>query len=105
MPRIQPARRGSIKKSVCMRRVNLSRMKRNYVQAVTLRSRKKMDTKLNAGTTILAPDLTLRPAQWADLNAVAQLMYEVWEHDGDVTMAATSEDLQIQWQRPDFNLE
>ena len=64
-----------------------------------------MDTKLNAGTTILAPDLTLRPAQWADLKAVAQLMYEVWEHDGDVTMAATPEDLQIQWQRPDFNLE
>lgn len=64
-----------------------------------------MDTKLNADETILAPDLRLRPAQWADLNAVAQLIYEVWEDDGDVAMAVTPEDLQIQWQKPGFDLE
>lgn len=64
-----------------------------------------MDTKLNADETILAPDLRVRPAQWEDLNAVAQLMYDAWEDDGDTTMAATPEDLLIWWQKPGFDLE
>jgi mycothiol synthase len=47
----------------------------------------------------------MRPAQSEDLYAVAQLMYEAWEDDGDTTMAATPEDLKIQWQKPGFDLE
>lgn len=64
-----------------------------------------MDTKIKTDEIILAPDLKLRSAQWADLNAVAQLMYDVWEDDGDVTMAATPEDLKIRWEKSGFNLE
>ncbi len=64
-----------------------------------------MDTKLKTDEIILAPDLKLRSAQWTDLNAVAQLMYEAWKDDGDVTMAATPEDLKIRWQTASFNLE
>jgi len=64
-----------------------------------------MDTKLKTDEIILAPDLKLRSAQWADLNAVAQLLYDAWEDDGDVTMAATPEDLKIRWEKAGFNLE
>ena len=64
-----------------------------------------MDTKFKTDETILGPDLKLRSAEWADLNAIAQLMYEAWENDGDTTMAATPEDLEIRWQSPGFNLE
>ena len=65
----------------------------------------KMDTKLKTGGLTLAPELRLRPAQWADLDAVAKLMYEAWEEDGDTTMAATPEDLMLRWQKPGFDLE
>lgn len=64
-----------------------------------------MDLKLKLDETILVPDLRLRPARWTDIDAAATLMYEVWEHDGDVTMATTPEDLRIRWQRPGFDLE
>ena len=64
-----------------------------------------MDIKLKTDEIILAPDLRARAAQWADLNAVARLLYEVWEDDGDISMAATPEDLKLMWQAPDFNLE
>jgi len=64
-----------------------------------------MDTKLKTDEMILAPDLKLRSARWADLNAVAQLMYDTWEDDGDITMAATPEDLKLRWQTPGFHLE
>jgi mycothiol synthase len=64
-----------------------------------------MDTKLKTDEIILAPGLKLSSAQWADLNAVAKLMYDVWEEDGDVTMAATPEDLKIRWQTAGFNLD
>jgi mycothiol synthase len=64
-----------------------------------------MDTKLKTDEITLPPDLRLRSAEWADVNAVAQLMYEVWEDDGDVTMASTPEDLSISWQKPGFQLE
>jgi len=64
-----------------------------------------MDTKLKTDEIILTSDLRLRSAQWADLNAVAQLIYTVWEDDGDVTMASTPEDLTISWQKAGFQLE
>lgn len=64
-----------------------------------------MDIRLKTDETILEPHLKLRSARWTDLDAVAQLMYDVWEDDGDTTMAATPEDLRIHWQLPDFNLK
>jgi len=64
-----------------------------------------MAIKLNADETILTSDLKLRPAQWEDLNEVAQLMHDVWEDDGDTTMAATPEDLMIRWKKSGFDLE
>ena len=64
-----------------------------------------MNMKLKTEDVILASDFKLRSAQWADLDAVAQLMYDSWEADGDVTMAATPEELKIRWQKPGFHLE
>jgi mycothiol synthase len=64
-----------------------------------------MDTKFRTDSTTLSPNLTLRPAQWADLNAVAQLIYDVCEADGDTTVAVTPEELKLEWQTPGFNLE
>src|SRR5262249_25269441 len=55
--------------------------------------------------SILTPELRLRSAQWVDLNAVTQLMFDCWQDDGDVTMAATPEDLRLRWQTPGFDLE
>lgn len=49
--------------------------------------------------------LRLRATQWADLRAVAQLIYEVCEADGDVTVAATPEDLDNDWRGENFNPE
>lgn len=63
-----------------------------------------MDTKLTEDV-ILAPSFRLRTAQWTDLTAVAQLIYDSWKDDDDVTMAATPEDLNIWWQKPGFHLE
>src|SRR5690349_11697711 len=64
-----------------------------------------MNTKLKEPEMLLAPGLALRPAQWADLNAVTQLIYDVCEADGDVTVAVTPEELKLEWQTPGFNIE
>jgi mycothiol synthase len=64
-----------------------------------------MNTQTKQTETILAPNLRLRPAQWADLNAVAQLIYDVCEADGDTTVAVTPEELKLEWQTPGFNIE
>jgi mycothiol synthase len=47
----------------------------------------------------------LRPAQWDDLNAVAQLIYDVCEADGDTSVAVTPEELKHEWETPGFILE
>src|SRR5690349_3533707 len=60
-----------------------------------------MTTKENT----LAPELTLRAANWADRDAVAKLIYDVCEHDGDVTVAVTPQDLEHEWHNDGFNLE
>lgn len=73
----------------------------------------KMETKININETLLdtnAPatlnkGLSLRPAQWADLHAVAQLIYDVCEADGDTTVAVTPDELKLEWQTPGFNIE
>ena len=63
-----------------------------------------MNTSTKTTETILAEGLTLRPAQWADLNAVAQLIYDVCEADGDTAVAVTPEELRNEWETPGFNL-
>ena len=64
-----------------------------------------MNTSTKTTEIILAEGLTLRPAQWADLNAVTQLIYDVCEADGDATVAVSPEELKNEWQTPGFNLE
>ena len=52
-----------------------------------------MGTKLQIDEAILAPDLNLRPAQWTDVNAVAELILAVCIKDGDPTITDTPEDI------------
>lgn len=56
-------------------------------------------------TPPLAPGLSLRNAQWADVDSVAQLIYDVCEADGDTTVAVTPAELKSAWQRGSFNIE
>lgn len=64
-----------------------------------------MNTKLSMDETTLDPSLHLRPVQWSDLNAVAQLIYDVCEADGDTTVAVTPDELKHEWETPEFVLE
>ncbi|HSG43704.1 MAG TPA: GNAT family N-acetyltransferase [Anaerolineales bacterium] len=64
-----------------------------------------MGTKLQTDETILDPDLKVRPAQWADVNAVAGLILDVCTNDGDPTVAQSSEELENEWKSPGFTLE
>ena len=72
-----------------------------------------MDTKIidnkpllsSSVSTALSTGFNLRTAKWADLNAVAQLIYDVCEADGDTTVAVTPEELRIEWQSSGFNVE
>ena len=50
-------------------------------------------------------DLLLRPVRWDDLDAIARLIYEVCEADGDTTVAVTPEDLANSWKHEGFNPE
>jgi mycothiol synthase len=47
----------------------------------------------------------LRPAQWTDINAVADLTLAVCSADGDPLVATSVEDFQRYWSEPGFNLE
>jgi mycothiol synthase len=64
-----------------------------------------MTTKLQTKETVLDSSISLRSAQWADINAVTQLIYDVCEADGDTTVAVTAEEMKVEWQTPGFNLE
>ncbi|MDO9303532.1 MAG: GNAT family N-acetyltransferase [Anaerolineales bacterium] len=55
--------------------------------------------------THLDSTLSLRPVQWADVNAVTKLIYDVCEADGDTTVAVTSEEMENEWKSEGFNLE
>jgi mycothiol synthase len=55
--------------------------------------------------THLDSSLNLRPARWADLNAVAQLIYDVCEADGDTTVATTPQELENEWKSDGFSVE
>ncbi len=58
-----------------------------------------------AGKTYLDPNLTLRPARWTDLNAVAQLAQDVAEREGDALFVLTAEELANEWKSEGFNVE
>ncbi|MBI5840533.1 MAG: GNAT family N-acetyltransferase [Chloroflexi bacterium] len=62
-------------------------------------------TKLWTKEPLLSSTLNLRAVKWADLNAVAKLIYDVCEADGDTTVAVTPEELKHEWENDDFNLE
>ena len=64
-----------------------------------------METLTKTNNGILDPNLCLRPAQWTDLHAVAKLIYDVCEADGDTTVAVTPDELKLEWQNPGFELE
>ena len=46
--------------------------------------------------------LTLRPVRWDDLNAVAQLIYDVCAADGDTSVAVSPDELKHEWQNDGF---
>ncbi|NOT03486.1 MAG: GNAT family N-acetyltransferase [Anaerolineales bacterium] len=54
---------------------------------------------------LLNSTLNLRATQWADVHAVAKLIYDVCEADGDVTVASTPEELEHEWHSDKFNPE
>jgi len=64
-----------------------------------------MRTKLQTNEAVLDSSISLRFAQWTDLNAVTQLIYDVCEADGDTTMAVTLEEMKHEWETPGFNIE
>lgn len=64
-----------------------------------------MESRTETFETFPASDLRLRPAKWADLNAVAQLVLDVCTADGDATMATSPEVLRREWKAPGFELE
>ena len=55
--------------------------------------------------TLLDQGLSLRAAQWADLEPVAGLILDVCTHDGDPTIAVPPEELRTEWEMPGFTLE
>lgn len=61
--------------------------------------------ELRTRKPLLQAGLRLRPAQWADLDAVAGLIYAVCEADGDTTVAVTPGELGNEWRNDGFNLE
>lgn len=64
-----------------------------------------MNTKLLIDETLLDSSLRLRPVKWGDLEAVAQLIYDVCAADGDTTVAVTPDELKHEWETPGFDLE
>jgi GNAT superfamily N-acetyltransferase len=64
-----------------------------------------MNTQTKINETLLDSDLSLRPARWADVKPVAQLILDVCTADGDPTVAVTPEELEREWNSPGFNLE
>lgn len=57
------------------------------------------------GETHLDPSLTLRPARWTDLDAVAKLTHDVAEMEGDSLFVLTAEELANEWKSEGFNVE
>ena len=51
------------------------------------------------------PSLTLRSANWTDVNAVAELTYDVAQLEGDVSFVMTAEELANAWRDEGFLVE
>ncbi|MDD2921078.1 MAG: GNAT family N-acetyltransferase [Anaerolineales bacterium] len=64
-----------------------------------------MTNLFSSNETHLDSALTLRAARWDDLNAVAKLVYDVCEADGDTTVAITPAELKNEWESEGFNVE
>jgi len=64
-----------------------------------------MDAKLSNLATLLDQSLHLRTAQWRDVEAVTQLIYEVCAADGDTSVAVTQDELKHEWENPGFDLQ
>lgn len=64
-----------------------------------------MNTSTKTMEIVLDIGLKLRPAQWADLKPVTQLILDVCTAEGDPTFAVTSEELEREWKNPGFDLE
>lgn len=62
-------------------------------------------TTLQSNKSLLDLRLNLRATQWADVHAVAKLIYDVCEADGDVTVALTAAELENEWRGEKFNPE
>jgi mycothiol synthase len=62
-----------------------------------------MDTIIKLKTDLLAPDFTLRPVRWSDLEAVTTVIRDVLTADGDAVSAVTSEELANHWMSEGFN--
>jgi mycothiol synthase len=58
-----------------------------------------------AEKTYLHPSLTLRSANWADLNAVAKLSHDVAQMEGDASFVLTAEELANEWKSEGFSVE
>ena len=61
--------------------------------------------KENKTTPHLDPGLSLRAAQWADLEPVAQLILDECTASSDPSIAVSAEELRGEWETPGFNLE
>jgi len=64
-----------------------------------------MNTQIKPTESLLDPSLRLRPARWADVKPVTQLILDVCTADGDPTAAVTLEELEREWKNPGFELE
>jgi mycothiol synthase len=53
---------------------------------------------------LLPEGYTLRNATWDDLKPVVQLVYDVCEHDGDIDVAYSEEELREIWEDPKLNI-
>lgn len=53
----------------------------------------------------LDPSLTLRPARWSDLDAVAKLSHDVAQMEGDASFVLTAEELANAWRSEGFLVE
>lgn len=64
------------------------------------------DADIKSGTFLASePGFFLRKADWADLEAITQLIYDTCEADGDTTVAVTSAELKNEWKTDGFILE
>jgi mycothiol synthase len=64
-----------------------------------------MNTLTRIKENILTEGLTLRPAQWSDLEPVAKLILDVLTADDDAISAVTPQELEREWRSAGFTLE